>query len=257
MPRAGAQPPRLLGQWIWTRRDVEVFQRERAQRPNLTPAVLVATVFEDLRFRHGLDPTLAGADAAVVVRFDPRVDRVWSQSDEHIATELDANLATLIAQVRGTGVGVREVQLDYDSPERRLPRWAHVVSRLARSSLAGIPLWVTSIPSHLRHDDYGLLFRGSIEGHILQLFDTGTPCSNDAAQALRGRLQRAELPFRLGVAAFERGREGQRSTEHGCWARTAPTLTHTPGFSGAWVFAASAPYDELALSLDALAQEPP
>jgi len=248
-------PSRLLGQWIWTRRDVHVFERELSHRPDLVPAVLVATVTESLRLRHGLDPLVAGSEAAVVVRFEASVDRVWSRSDDAIARELDATLGVLLEQVRGTGLRVREVQLDYDAPERRLGRWAEVVARLARGSLRGVPLWITSIPAHVEHEEYGELFRGSIQGHILQLFDTGAPCSSESVNALRARLARHDLPFRIGVAAFERGTADRVVTEHGCWARAASDFRQLPRFAGAWVFAASAAYEAIEPALARLAGE--
>ena len=79
----------------------------------------------------------------------------------------------MLAAAQRSGVAISEVQLDYDCPERLLRRWSAVTAILSRGVLAGRRVWITSLISHVRHAEYGDLFRANVAGHILQLFDTG------------------------------------------------------------------------------------
>jgi hypothetical protein len=135
-------------------------------------------------------------------------------------------------------VRLTEVQLDYDCPTRRLERWAGVVRRLSGGALAGRTVWVTSIPAHVAVQGYGRHFQGAAAGHILQVFDTGDPYSPEAASRLDRQLARHELPFRLGVGAFERELAPGRLTDHRRWFEAVPRLARNPWFRGVWVFPA-------------------
>ncbi len=231
------------GQWIWTRADAALFPRSQAARPGLVPGVLVASVQArpdgTLELRRGLSPIAAGeaADVALVVRLEDSVHARIAAPDA-LAHALDPHLASLLAEAAQTGAHVREVQLDYDAPVRRLDEWAKVVGALRRGALRDVPVWVTSIPAHLADPAYGRRFSGVVAGHILQLFDTGLTCSEDQAARIRAGLTRAKLPFRLGVATYERAREGRVTTSHACWRRATQALALAPGFSGVWVFPA-------------------
>jgi hypothetical protein len=132
---------------------------------------------------------------------------------------------------------VAELQLDYDCPERRLARWAGVVRALGRGPLAGRPLWVTSLPSHVRNAGYGDLFRGAVAGHVVQVFDTGERFGANALGDLAAALDAHRLPFRLGVGAFERETRTGR-TAHRAWFAAAPALAESRWYRGTWVFPA-------------------
>lgn len=240
----------MVGQWIWTARDVRLFADARVRQPALLPAVLSATVRADLSLRRGLSPAVGGVHAAVVVRLEDGVSRALEQADG--AERLDRALTELVAEIRAAGVTPSEVELDYDAPVRSLAGWASVVRTLSRRSLRDYPVWITSIPAHLDDHDYGTLFRGSVRGHILQLFDTGLPALGVNVTRLGERLAAARLPFRVGIASFERGRGRTPATDHRLWARAAAEYARLPGFSGTMVFAASAPSD----ALERFAREP-
>ena len=173
------------------------------------------------------------------MRLDDSLHAAWAdRDDDEMARLLAEPLAETLAEVAAARPGAREIQLDYDAPVRRLPRWAALVKRLRRDVLAGRSVWLTSIPAHVQRRDYGELFRGAADGHILQLFDTGWRCNERHLQQLHALLQRHRLAFRIGVGAFERG----TSTDHGCWLHNRHAFRDIDGFSGVWVFPAGRPY---------------
>ena len=172
---------RADGQWVWSAADAARFAESRRADPALLPGVWVATiafagdsVTQRLARAPAAAPGTRGTPVAALVRFDDAVHRAWDVMDDRaLAAALGARLGRLLAALDGSGARVTEVQLDYDCPERRLARWAAVVRALGRGPLAGRPLRVTSIPAHVRHADYGTLFRGAVAGHVVQVFDTG------------------------------------------------------------------------------------
>ncbi|GJG85290.1 hypothetical protein tb265_04710 [Gemmatimonadetes bacterium T265] len=258
---------RADGQWIWSAADLARWQTAHATRPTLRPGLWVSTVWWEggadggVRQRLALSPRpLAGAPLAVVVRVDDRMHAAWlAASDSAIALQLDHALRELLRLVAATGTDVREVQLDYDCPVRRLARWAAVVRRLRAGALAGREVWITSLVAHVAQRDYGTYFRGVVSGHIVQVFDLfasggGGEPSPAAAARLAAHLDRAGLPFRLGVGAFERvlrsGDGGTRLTHHRAWFALAPGLARSPWYRGLWVFPGGQPWTSLVASPD-------
>ena len=237
---------RADGQWVWSAADAARFAEARRAEPALVPGVWVATVAFDgdsVTQRLALSPAVArGAPVAAVVRFDDAFHRAWDAMDDRaLAAALGARLGGLLAVLDASGARVTEVQLDYDCPERRLARWAAVVRALGRGSLAGRPLWITSLPAHVRHADYGTLFRGAVAGHVVQVFDTGDRFDGAALGTLAESLDARALPFRLGVGAFERAtRRGPTvaRTSHRAWFAAAPRLARSRWYRGTWVFPA-------------------
>ena len=244
---------RADGQWIWSPADLARWRDAHATRPALRPGVWTSTVWWEggagggVRQRLALSPRpLAGIPIAVVVRFDDRMHAAWlAASDSVIATQLDARLAELLRLVAAAGAKVGEVQLDYDCPVRRLPRWAIVLRRVHAGALASRELWVTSLITHVAQRDYGAHLRGVVSGHIVQLFDVNVGRDDDAPSAatiarLTANLERAALPFRLGLGAFERviptATGGTRLTHHRAWFAVAPALARSPWYRGLWVF---------------------
>jgi hypothetical protein len=163
------QAARADGQWVWSARDAARFAESRHAVATLVPGVWVATIaFDDtVTQRLALSPAVVrGAPIAAVVRFDDAFHAAWdAMPDDALAAAVGARLAALRTALARSGVEVAELQLDYDCPERRLARWATLVRALGRGPLAGRPLWITSIPAHARHADYGALFRGAVAGH--------------------------------------------------------------------------------------------
>jgi hypothetical protein len=145
-------------------------------------------------------------------------------------------LEAMISASENTSVTVSEVQLDYDCPERLLRRWSVVVARLSREALSGRAVWVTSLVAHVRHSDYGELFRPHVAGHILQVFDTGDRMSLPYARRIERLASRHRMPFRLGVAAFERRLRNGRTTDHQAWFDATRLMTGSRWYAGVWVF---------------------
>ncbi|MFN8644014.1 MAG: hypothetical protein U0802_21035 [Candidatus Binatia bacterium] len=248
MPGAAAGE-RRSGQWVWCAADRDSFAAALRQRADLLPAVWVGTIgWRDgaiaLRLAH--PPTFAASPngVALVVRFDDSVDALWRGGEPaRAADQLAAKLAWLLAESARLGVQPAEIQLDYDCPVRVLADWAALVRRLVAGPLAGREVWLTSLPAHLAEPRYGDWFRPLVAGHILQLFDNGAGFGPAQAEQTATRLAAAQLPFRLGLGAFERRRRSADAaslplTAHGAWRAALPRLTSTPWFRGVWVFPA-------------------
>jgi hypothetical protein len=191
--------------------------------------------------KRALSPALIATVRAVVVRFDDSFHAFWKKSDAEIVEETDRLLSDLLHGVAATGAEPGEIQLDYDCPERLLPRWSKLLRALSARSLKNREVWITTLTSQLRRDDFGKLFRGAMTGHIPQVFDTGERFSHEAAADLRENLDRAGVPFRLGLGAFERVGAGS-STDHGRWQGALPLLEQSGWYRGLWVFPAGQPW---------------
>jgi hypothetical protein len=242
---ASATPART-GQWIWTRGDLALYRERLRKDENLEAGVFVATIRGEgtgIGLKRALSPALIPNPRAVVIRFDDSFHGFWENAaDTEIAAALDRLLSGLSADIARTGASPKEIQLDYDCPERLLPRWASVLKSLAAGSLKDREVWMTSLTSQLRHDDFGKLFTGAVAGHIPQVFDTGERFSDEAAASLRERLDRAALPFRLGLGAFERV-SGELATDHGRWREAVPALKTSAFYRGLWIFPAGQPWN--------------
>lgn len=237
--RAIAAP---AGQWVWSRADVDVLARARDVRADLEAAVQVA----ELRFLDGevhsalrLPPAIVPRAGSVVIRLHDSFHVAWSGPPEVVERALADALGRVLALVRSTAPQTRVLQLDYDCPTRFLPRWAALLAALrARGLFDGYELWITSLVAQLRDERFGRLFRPLVSGHIVQVFDTGELASEAARAELSSLLTRADLPFRVGLGAFERARGGAQRTEHVAWWQLTAALAAHPRFRGTWVFAA-------------------
>jgi hypothetical protein len=233
-------PARIDGVWIWTRADVERLSEARGARPQLLPGVLVGSVTrvgEGLGVRRGLSPAAPGGAVAAVVRIEDDVIPGLS-SPRQLTAALDDDLSRLLAEAEATGSTLREVQLDFDVPVARLEAWSDVLGGLRAGSLRGRSVWITSLPAHLEVAGYGELLAGVVDGHILQVFDTGLRCTPARVARVTATLERAAMPYRVGLGAFERAKGGRPTTDHACWSRAIAALDEAPGFAGAWVFPA-------------------
>jgi hypothetical protein len=237
---AAPPPPPPVAQWVWTDADLPRLQELRRAHPDAVAGVHIGTIHHRdgaLTTELSLAPTVAEAPRALVIRLEDDLRPAWDAlTDAELAAELDAPLGRLLRLAASRGSFV-EVQLDHDVPVRLLPRWANVLRTLRGGALKDQRVWVTSLVAHVAEPEYGPLLRGVVDGHILQVFDTG----DDALDAARvtALANRAGLPWRWGLGAFERG--GERPTNHRAWF-TAPCL---PPCEARWVFPAGAPYAEL------------
>ncbi|MEP7382973.1 MAG: hypothetical protein ABI910_14885 [Gemmatimonadota bacterium] len=241
-----------IGQWIWTSRDSALLQASRRTRPDIRAGVWVATLS---RRGDSLVTALgrpidadAGPDAEAVIRIDDSFSAWWGTvpSDtlaEWVARRI-ATLLPLIDRPSAVGAPARAIQLDYDAPVFRLADYARLVAHL-RASRDGVlrqrPFWVTSLVAHLSDPGYGARFRPWVDGHIVQLFETGERHDARAERQLLERLERAGLPFRLGLASFER-RLATGPTTHRAWFDVIPTASRSTWYRGLWIFPAGASY---------------
>ena len=238
----GPRQPAEIGQWIWSSTDSVVYAASLRTIPKVVPTVWIGTIHgtRDGRVtgRLALSPRIAALPrVGVTVRFEDDFSAVWeSRTDSAVAVALAPSLASMLGAASATGVEITEVQLDYDVPERLLPRWSAVVAALSRDVLRGRAVWVTSLVSHVRQREYGDLFRGRVRGHILQVFDTGDKMSLSYADQLERLASRHRMPFRLGVAAFERQLANGTTTDHRAWFSAARVMSRSPWYRGLWVF---------------------
>jgi hypothetical protein len=239
-------PAALRGQWIWTRGDLALYRDRRNEDEALEAGIFVATIHgkDGPVLKRALSPALIPDLRAVVIRFDDSFHAIWKKSgDAAVAAATGPLLGRLLSEAAAAGARPKEIQLDYDCPERLLPRWASVLKLLAAGPLKGREVWMTSLTSHLRREDFGRLFAGAVAGHIPQVFDTGERFSREAAVSLRESLDRAALPFRLGLGAFERiSADRSTATDHGRWVEAVPLLKDSDFYRGLWVFPAGQPW---------------
>jgi hypothetical protein len=237
-----------VGQWIWSARDSALFADASRTIDSIVPTVWIGSIGASRNrsslVRLALSPRIAGTGrVATVIRFDDDFTRLWSnQSDSAVAASVSSAVKAILSVAMSAGVTITEVQLDYDCPERLLPRWANVVRVLSRDALSGRTVWLTSLVAHVRHPDYGDLFRGNVAGHIVQVFDTGDRMSVANARQLERMVSRHRLPFRLGVGAFERQLANGTTTDHRAWFTAARVMAGSEWFRGVWVFPGGSPW---------------
>lgn len=232
-----------LGQWIWSRADVARYAESVGTRPDLEAGVFIGAVHCDPSAHHlvahaGLPLSASGAAAVTaVIRFEDGLDRCRSIDDDSRVFNRALDSAVSVLRTRGGGTPVIAVQLDYDAPQRALKAWAGSVRYLTTHSLARDSVWITSLIAHLREPTYGDLFRDVVRGHVLQVFDTGEAATAlHVDEALR-LASRANIPFRLGLGAFERSTRDGRS-DHRAWFSTVRRFEASADFRGVWVFPA-------------------
>jgi len=231
-----------VGQWIWSVADSARFARASRSVAQLTPTVWIGSVHGTrdgtVATQLGVSPRISGRErTGVVVRFEDDFNAVWDQqSDSAVSASVGAALRSLLTVASTAGVEITEVQLDYDCPERLLPRWSAVVASMTRDPLRGRQVWLTSLVAHVRQRDYGDLFRAHVAGHILQVFDTGDRMSLSYADQIERLASRHEMPFRLGVAAFERSLANGNTTDHQAWFSAARVMQRSAWYRGLWVF---------------------
>ena len=235
--------PPSVGQWIWTRADLERYAESAAAVPQLGAAVLIGSVQCDsgsgrLIARAGLSASSAHAESVTaVIRFEDGLlrCRVATAAKGRFAERIDSVVHLLRERARSASLNA--VQLDYDAPQRSLGAWAATVAYLHAHALRDDSIWVTSIIAHLREPEYGELFRDVVSGHVLQVFDTGEPATVAQVQEAVRLATRAHMPFRLGLGAFERETRAGR-TDHRAWFATVPEFAAIDGYRGVWVFPA-------------------
>jgi len=232
-----------LGQWIWTRADVSRFSESRVVHPSLEAGVFIGAVHCDtvaraLVARAGLSPAVVDVGhPTAVIRLEEGLDRCRDAADRSAGFDQRLDSVVRVLRLRGGNVPYAAVQLDYDAPQRALAAWARSVRYVRSHSLASDSVWITSIIAQLREPAYGPLFTGVVQGHVLQLFDTGEPATPvRIAEAVRV-VRRAGVPFRIGLGAFERETSRGRS-EHRAWFDAVPRFAAVPGYHGIWIFPA-------------------
>ena len=235
-----------VGQWIWSKADSGIYANAVRSRPGILPTVWVGSIHgapSGVTSQLALNPRIAAAPrVGIVIRFEDSFTQSWAIGDSALAENVAAAVGRLVSVADAAGIPIAEVQLDYDCPERLLGRWSALVARLVNGPLTGRTVWLTSLVSHLRVKAYGDLFRPHVAGHIVQVFDTGDRTTSSFARELESLATRQRMPFRLGVAAFERELANGQSTEHRAWFDAVPSVARSSWYRGLWVFPGGRPW---------------
>jgi len=193
----------------------------------------------EVRVRLRLSPHAVPSPDQLVVRLDDSFHRAPAD----VAAGLDQALARLLSMA-GPKLMHTPIEIDYDAPVSRLALYADWLRRLRAGSLRGRKLWITTLIVHLKDPDFGIRFPEVIDGHVVQLFDTGEPWTLERGKALVGRLADIPIPFALGLGAFDR-----KGTDHAAWLRVLPELRTLPTYRGVWVFPAGFDWTPMSRSL--------
>lgn len=115
----------------------------------------------------------------------------------------------MLAQARAAGVGVAEVQIDFDAAEAKLAGYVSWL-KAVRARTNGVRLVFTALPAWLRHAAFRELARAA-DGFVLQVHSLERPASIDARfslcepeRALAWVRQAAEIgkPFRVALPTY-------------------------------------------------------
>ena len=231
-----------VGQWLWSRDDLPVLDRVRRVRPDVAAAVNIAEMRWDgqVRVTLRLPPELAGPPALLVVRLDDSFHRAPA---EGTGAQVGQTLGRMLAAV-GPRLGTTPVELDCDAPVARLADYAAWLDDCRAGALRGRAVWITTLPAHLNAPRFAGLFASRVDGQVPQVFDTGEPRSPERADRLVAGLERAGLPFALGLGGFDRP-----GTDHAAWLAVVPRLAALPTFRGTWFFPAGFDWTPLLRSL--------
>jgi hypothetical protein len=230
-----------IGQWVWSRRDIPVLDRVRQTRPETAAAVSIAELAwdGDVQVQLRLSPQAVPMPDQLVVRLDDS----FHHAPVDAGGALDRALARLLSMT-GPALVHTPVEIDYDAPVSRLALYADWLRELRAGALRGRALWITTLIAHLQDPDFGARFAEIIDGHVVQVFDTGEPWTPKRGKALVERLAGIPIPFALGLGAFDR-----KGTDHAAWLRVLPELRTLPTYRGVWVFAAGFDWSPMSRSL--------
>lgn len=212
--------------------------------PQLQAAVWAGTIdWRDGHFQGRLALSPARIPSPVIViRLDDSVHEAWREPAPRTSEELDRQIGSILDHVKGSGLLPAVVQLDYDCPSGRLANWSEALRALKKGSLHGTEVWITSLIDHLRDPRFGALFRDTVAGQVLQVFDTGDAFADGRPAAVLRDLERQGLPFQMGFGAFERKSRSGEVTQHREWLRSLPLFSKSALYRGAWIFPAGLPW---------------
>ena len=114
-----------------------------------------------------------------------------------------------IATARQMGMGVTELQLDFDCAESKLAGYANWV-KAVKNAISPVPVVITALPSWLKHHEFADLAR--IAGsYVLQVHSLHQPtgpdsplliCDADEARRAVGHASEIGVPFRVALPTY-------------------------------------------------------
>lgn len=132
-------------------------------------------------------------------------------ADEPRIARLVENLARKVtADARARGIGLSEIQIDYDCPESKLEDYAALLPAL-RKAVAPVPVTITALPAWMRQRRaFAGLIRAA-DGYVLQVHSLTPPAGPDVPIVLcdpssaRGWIEEAARfgrPFRVALPTY-------------------------------------------------------
>ena len=109
----------------------------------------------------------------------------------------------LAKQARSHGLGLREIQIDYDCPESKLSDYP-VLIEAVRRSVSPTPVTITALPSWLRHHKAFRSLSRKADGVVLQVHSPRSPDLVDPSEAARAveEAAKAGRPFRVALPTY-------------------------------------------------------
>lgn len=129
--------------------------------------------------------------------------------DDDRAGLLASLAASLAKEAAENGVGVRELQIDFDCAESKLEGYLAWVTAI-RGRVPSTPLVITALPGWLGHPAFEKLAR-SVDGYVLQVHSLERPASPDApftlcdpglARKAVARAGQLGSPFRVALPTY-------------------------------------------------------
>ena len=214
-PRERASGPLPQEAYVWQRAWTPAVREAVGQASDFAGLTVLAAEIDLSQsplgaFRVGID-WQALRDAGRPVGLALRIGRFqgWGGGTGRFADEPEtvrrlADLAGELAnQARSHGLGIREIQIDYDCPESKLSDYPVLIDAVRRS-VAPAPVTVTALPSWLRQQRAFRNLSRSADGIVLQVHAPRSPELVDPGEALRAveEAAKAGLPFQVALPTY-------------------------------------------------------
>lgn len=149
----------------------------------------------------------AGVPVGLAVRIGPYPGPF--AEEDHVTTALCDLAAAVVEKARVGGLGVAEVQIDFDCAESKLEGYL-VWAKAIRERISPTPIVITALPSWLKQTSFRSLAEAT-DGFVLQVHSLERPqgpeapiklCEPTAARRAVDRAARLGKPFRVALPTY-------------------------------------------------------